>query len=99
MENKKNNNVVEKLDREQLAEHQTNLDFAFKALQKAYKALTYEVGRLEDEPGMSALGEPAAERLGVIAEKLQAVGRELKDFAAGSQSEAEDGEEESESKG
>ena len=94
MEPKKKDNVVEKFDPGQLAEHQTNLDLAYRQLQRAYKGLTYEVGRLEDEPGLKLLGPPAAKRLGVLAEKLQALGQELKKFAAES---GEQHEEESES--
>ncbi len=90
----KTNNVVEKLDQEQLAEHQANLDVAYRQLQKAYKAMTYEVGRLEDEPGMSALGEPAARRLENLAERLKALGLELQDFVTRGNAEAIDEQEE-----
>ena len=83
MGNDKDNTVVDKLDQEQLAEHQANLDVAYRYLQKSYKSMTYEVGRLEDEPGMSALGEPAAKTLAGMAERLQALGLELKNFVAG----------------
>ena len=73
--------VVEKFDPSQLAEHQTNLDAAYRGLQKVFKLLTYEVGRLEDEPGLSYLGKPAADNLSRLAARLESVGADLKQFA------------------
>jgi hypothetical protein len=83
--NPKINNVVEKFDPAQLAEHQSNLDAAYRQLQRAYKAMTYEVGRLEDEPGLSFMGQPAADRLAALSGKLQALGNELKAFTVGTE--------------
>ena len=68
------------IDREQLSAHHVNLDAAYKFLQKAYKAMTYEVGRLEDEPGLEVLGAPAAGRLGALAAQVEKLGKGLKDF-------------------
>jgi hypothetical protein len=75
------NNVVWKImpiDPEQLAEHHSNLDDAYRYLQKAYKIMTYEQGRLEDEPGLELLGLPVANRLGTLADRLQQLGVDLK---------------------
>jgi hypothetical protein len=71
----------EPLDSYQLAEHRSNLDAGYRGLQKAYKVLTYEVGRLEDEPGLEALGDGEAAKLSAIAERLLGVGKDLKAFA------------------
>jgi len=49
--------------------------------------MTYEVGRLEDEPGLKLLGAPQAEKLAALAEELQAVGQKLKQFASGESNE------------
>jgi hypothetical protein len=83
----KKDNVVKKFDAGQLAEHQANLDAAYRSLQRAYKILTFEVGRLEDEPGLALLGPAKATQLTALAEKLQSVGQELKQFANGEQDE------------
>lgn len=97
MENKKGDIVVRKLDRTQLAEYQSGLDGAYRWFQRAYKLLTYEVGRLEDEPGLEALGPETAQRLEAIAKKLYDLGAELKALATGTEeAEASDGETEKE---
>lgn len=89
MDTSKPNNVVEKFDPAQLAEHHSGLDFAYRMLQRAYKAMTYEAGRLEDEPGLKVLGADKAPALNAMAERLQALGQELKQFANGEQHEEE----------
>ena len=67
------------VDPEMLSEHWANLDVAYRKLQIAFQAITYEAGRIEDEPEFSdAFGDDLNTRMLDIADKIQKVGLEIK---------------------
>lgn len=80
MEKEISDNPVE-LDAKDLSEHWANLDQAYRYMQKAYKTLTYEAGRLKDETGFEIFGKKAPQNLDKLANDLMEIGSRLREFA------------------
>jgi len=76
---------------DKLGEHQVNLDAAYRGLQKVFKALTYEHGRLRAEADLEELvGSETTTRLEAMAERVHDIGMELRALARAERGEPPD---------